>query len=208
ILQLLDEVTVAVLEEEADPPPLIEDLLSPHSFDLEPRRRQWLRRPVVGAAGLLLAASLAGIVVAPRVRTPDGNGFGTGEIITGMSESTTIRLGDGTIVRLGPESRLRVVGDRDRREVWMEGRAFFAVARDEARPFHVRTPAGDAVVLGTRFDLEARDDLRVLVVEGAVRLGADGKELDIESSQLGTIAPDHPPTQKELDPDAMAEELS
>jgi len=89
----------------------------------------------------------------------------------GVGEKRSIPLEDGTVVRLAPESRLQVFDVPGAREVWLEGRAFFAVAKQAGRPFKVRTRAGEAVVLGTQFDLEVKDQhLELVVVEGRVAL--------------------------------------
>ena len=210
---LLRESLVAEESVEVDPPPLLEDLVSPNSFRGSPEfrrrskdRRLFLRGLVITAA----AASLA--IVIGRTReagTPaPAFTFGTGEIVTGKLESSTVRLGDGTVVRLAPESRLRLMGETGRREVWLEGRAYFAVVRDEARPFRLRTHAGDAVVLGTRFDIEATaEDLRVIVVEGAVRLGVRGETVDVEALQLGRVGPSLAPRREDVDEEYIRDEL-
>src|SRR5690606_16257477 len=78
---------------------------------------------------LSMAAALALVVTGlVSLDTPAGEApfsYGTGEVATGVGETATVKLGDGTIVRLAPESRLRTMGKDDLREVWLEGRAFF-----------------------------------------------------------------------------------
>jgi transmembrane sensor len=107
------------------------------------------------------------------------------ELVTGRGESTTVRLSDGSVVRLGPESRLAVVTGASARQVTLEGRAFFAVTHDPRRPFRVITPAGTARVLGTRFELEAEvSDLRLVVVEGSVALASNDSEVEVRSGQM------------------------
>jgi transmembrane sensor len=73
--------------------------------------------------------------------------------------------------------------------VQLTGRAFFAVARMEDRPFRVLTPAGDLTVLGTRFDVESRDrDLRLVVVEGKVSVAApQGGEARVEGGHMSRV---------------------
>lgn len=64
---------------------------------------------------------------------------------------------------------------RPRREVWLEGEAFYRATRG-ARPFVVRTYNAQVTVLGTRFGVRARDEwaggTAVTVEEGRVRVGA------------------------------------
>jgi transmembrane sensor len=62
------------------------------------------------------------------------------------------------------------------------------VARDEARPFTVRTPGGSVRVLGTRFSLEALgEDLRLVVVEGQVALSAPREEIELGAKQMARV---------------------
>ncbi len=207
LVELLDQISDTVLEEDMDPPPLIEDLLTKRRYPEErrvgPSRGWWQVAATTAAAAIALF-----VVLTPGSR-PEEAAFGAGEVVTGPLESTTVRLGDGSVVRLGPESRLRVTADQGTREVWMEGRAYFSVARDESRPFRVRTHAGDAVVLGTRFDLEARqDDMRILVVEGAVKMGAPGSQMEITAREIGTVGDGGAPQRRALEVEELERELA
>lgn len=170
--------------------------------------RRRLGAPQVGAA---LAAGIGILLVGIGIRgSGSDNGLlGTGEVVTGAAETTTIGLADGTVVRLAPSSRLRVTGDAGTREVWLNGRAYFAVTKRQGVPFRVRTHAGEAVVLGTRFDLEARNDnLEVLVVEGAVNVAAGGGSLNVEASQSASATRARAPVVIEVDESYVREELS
>ena len=81
----------------------------------------------------------------------------------------------------------------DRREVVLDGRAFFAVTADPV-PFLVRTRFGDVTVHGTRFEAATTEDgLRVVVVEGAVRLEADEGSRDVGPGQVAYLRPGSPP---------------
>jgi ferric-dicitrate binding protein FerR (iron transport regulator) len=83
-----------------------------------------------------------------------------------------------------------VTGDAASRDVWLDGRAYFSVAKQDGRRFRVRTALGQAVVLGTRFDLRAQDgELHLVVVEGRVALSAGNDEVPVEAGQVsGVIA--------------------
>jgi len=116
------------------------------------------------------------------------------ELVTNGSEMVSARLGDGTIVRLGGESRLKL-NAVDTREVWLEGRAFFAVAKQHGREFRVHSSAGEMVVLGTRFDVETRNrQLKLVVVEGRVRLTAGAAAVDVGAGQMTEVVGGGPPT--------------
>ena len=207
-VEMLDEIAGVMLGEDIDGPPLIEDLLVPQAASpSRPNRRArgWWK----GVASMVTAAAVTIFVVSDQWSDTGDPAFGAGEVVTGASESTTVRLGDGSVVRLGPGSRLRVTGDAGSREVWMEGRAYFSVAHDESRPFRIRTHAGDAIVLGTRFDLEARDDdMRVMVVEGAVRMGAPGAQVDIAASEVGEVGDGGAPVTRSIEVQELDQELS
>src|SRR5207249_10005078 len=103
------------------------------------------------------------------------------------TEAATFELEDGTVIRLASSSRLQVLAGRSRREVALEGRAFFAVAHD-GTPFVIRTAAGDVAVLGTRLDLEPRGrDLRVVGVEGHVALSTQRQRTQLTAGEMGRV---------------------
>jgi len=145
-----------------------------------------------------VAAALVLGVVLSEAR-PGGHGDGApalqaAEFVTGPSELATARLSDGTVVRLAPSTRLRVGAQGDRREVWLDGKAFFAVAADERVPFTVRTRAGEALVLGTRFEVDVTsEDMQVLVVEGKVEVGGAEHRVEVEAGQLSRARSGVPP---------------
>ncbi len=96
------------------------------------------------------------------------------EYTTKRAQRATLRLPDGTMIVLAPESRLRV-SDRfgcPRCTVYLEGKALFKVQRDPRRPFLVRTDGAETEVLGTTFlvqaDREEPGHTEVIVVEGQV----------------------------------------
>ncbi|HET9985867.1 MAG TPA: FecR domain-containing protein [Longimicrobiales bacterium] len=146
-------------------------------------RSHWIRYAAVGAAAI-------GIWMLSRDWTSTGgSGIGEDRFVTGRAGAATVSLKDGTVVRVAPGSSLSIPEGADaERRVGLEGRAFFAVAHDESHPFHIRTAAGDVTVLGTRFDLQARDaSLSVIVLEGTVSLSADGHRARVRAGEMGRI---------------------
>ncbi len=90
-----------------------------------------------------------------------------------------LTLPDGTKVALNACSELKYpscfVGDN--RCVELSGEAFFEVARNEEQPFVVETYACDVEVLGTKFDVEAREQnnhFMTTLVNGSVRVSKRG----------------------------------
>jgi transmembrane sensor len=118
-------------------------------------------------------------------------------INTGSAETRTVPLEDGSVVRLGPNSRLAFWNGRHRRADF-SGRAFFAVASDSSSPFLVETGVGTAEVLGTRFEASTRgDSLRLVVVEGKVALIASKHRVEATGGQMARILAGEPPSAPE-----------
>ena len=151
-------------------------------------------RPRLQLVGGLLAAAVAGVTfvglwnsLAPSRDTSDASAVPQ-EYMTGTGETAMARLGDGSVIRLGPDSRLTAAAGNSAREVTLRGEAFFAVATDAARPFRIVTAAGTARVLGTRFHLAAGPDkLAVTVVEGTVALAGPDHEVQVGAGQATSL---------------------
>lgn len=166
-----------------DPPP-VEQLIwraEARRAQLATRRRSArprLRHPatwITAAAAATIGFTLWN-VSRPAGPTPDVAVAGQ-DFLTAAGETATVPLDDGSVIRLGPESRLTThpgrTPDLPSRQVTLEGQAFFSIATDESRPFVVSTSAGTARVLGTRFHLSARpEELAIVVVEGRVELAS------------------------------------
>ena len=102
------------------------------------------------------------------------------ELIIPIGGEYVLQLSDGTMVHLNSESRLRypVRFPADRREVELEGEAYFEVSENKSAPFIVSTEKLDVRVLGTGFNVMAyRDDTRteVTLVEGLVNIRVGDK---------------------------------
>jgi len=135
-------------------------------------RRAILRSPWAGYG--LTAAAVAVLIFftlrSDAERDSSTHGLFPVESSSSPGDIMTLGLSDGSVVRMMPETRVEFPATVDRREVVLEGRAFFAVAADPI-PFVVRTHMGEVTVHGTRFEvLTNRDELRLVVVEGRVRL--------------------------------------
>jgi ferric-dicitrate binding protein FerR (iron transport regulator) len=93
-------------------------------------------------------------------------------VTTGRGERLALRLPDGTRVSLGVQSRLswpRRFGAA-RRDVRLQGAAYFEVAHDAARPFTVYSADAVTRVLGTKFSVRdyPAEPARIAVTEGRV----------------------------------------
>jgi transmembrane sensor len=148
---------------------------------LRPWRLRLARPAQLAAFVLLLMSALGGAyfytrpasaVVYQQYRTPAGR-------------PQQLRLADGTLVTLAPQSQLRypVQFDEASRDVYLEGEAFFEVTKNPHRPFRVHSGAWVTQVLGTKFNVSAvrgAGQLAVSLVEGKVQV------LDNQGSYLLT----------------------
>ncbi len=122
------------------------------------------------------------------------------EITTGSGEMTTVTLGDGSSIRVGPRSRLRLSWEGSNQVGWLDGRAFFGIQADPSRTFTVRTPHGEAAVLGTRFEVRSEDEeFRVLVVDGSVKVSAAEVEAELRGGEMSESRPGQPPSTSMVD---------
>ncbi len=130
------------------------------------RRLTW---PRVAAAAVLLGV-IATVCLYWLGRRPADTLF------TAEGAAKTIRLADGSVVRLKAGSVLKVPGGFGavKRAVEITGAAFFTVEADAARPFIVHTPhALNVEVLGTAFNVDARGGkAKVVLTRGSVKVSA------------------------------------
>lgn len=107
----------------------------------------------------------------------------------------TLTLADGTTVWLNSESSIKfpVRFQGQKREVHLEGEAFFKVKHDTTAPFHVYVGGDDICVLGTSFNVCAYSGesfWHTTLVEGKVIVRHEGQELRLNPSgqyQLNTV---------------------
>jgi transmembrane sensor len=108
---------------------------------------------------------------------------------TDSGEKLTFRLPDGTVVKLNSSSKLNFPTKfrEDKREVELEGEAFFDVAKDSQRPFVIRTNSITTSVLGTSFNINAYPEsnlIAIAVVTGKVKVE---KSVNKENNQAGNV---------------------
>lgn len=107
-----------------------------------------------------------------------------------------ITLDDGTVVTLNSQSRIRYprkLNDQALRQVYLEGEAFFQVAKNAAKPFVVTAGKAEIRVLGTAFNVRESvtdSSLVVAVTEGVVSLSkntGNGKALRLQVGDVGLL---------------------
>ncbi len=156
----------------------------------------------------LRAAAVIGLVAGGMALLRSGSGnAGTGSavetasyrtITAGVGERAVISLVDGTRVTVDAGSTLRIPQDfgRAARDVRLDGRAYFEVSSDSAKPFRVYSGPGVTRVLGTKFSVRAYPEdsaVTVVVREGRVALatagdtGAQRGSVVLDRGDLGTV---------------------
>src|SRR5215213_8790334 len=202
----MDELIDRARRGEATAPELAQlDAWRAESADNERQYRSTLRlleagRTLGDSATTIARPTAAEIVAAVALHFNPGEdadtipGWRPTEVITSAGELATVQLGEGSVVRLAPSSRLRVHAGRER-EVTLEGRAFFAVEHMARHPLRVHTRVGEARVVGTRFELVTNvDRLDLRVVEGTVALSTQRDHIDVTAGEEsgvrnGTVTP-------------------
>lgn len=139
----------------------------------------WRNRRMYLVAASVTALLLAGAWVTRFFVLPQ-------TIHTGYGELRDVELYDGSLVTLNANSTLNLpscLDWRTKREVWLNGEAYFTVRKQAApdghtyRKFTVHTHRVDVTVLGTRFNIYTRPQkTQVLLDEGRVELDRPGHQ--------------------------------
>ena len=125
------------------------------------RRRAWLAVP------LLAAAAVAFVLL--RSPAPAPSKVSSGRVVVHPAPQR-LTLDDGTLVDLNTGAKVNVeFTPSERRVRLVQGEAYFAVARNPARPFLVSVGRVSVRDVGTAFSVElGRENIAVLVTEGRV----------------------------------------
>jgi len=153
---------------------IIDNILGPEEVPVVPlpRRKRW---PWVAAAASLVV--LASITFLYRTHTMHSAGSSSHSLVAANNSNGVlpIDLEDGSTIELQPGSKLsypeHFTGSR--REVQLEGSAFFKIASDPQRPFYAVSQGLITHVLGTSFSMDwnqRREELKVAVRTGRVEV--------------------------------------
>lgn len=95
-------------------------------------------------------------------------------------QKSVFMLTDGTRITANSETKLRHVKnfEGDKREIYLEGEAYFEVAKDENKPFLVHSGNLVTTALGTAFNIKAfeGEQLKVFLIEGKVKVATPEEE--------------------------------
>lgn len=103
-----------------------------------------------------------------------------------------VKLPDSTTVYVNAATDLQFpfVFNASRREVHVEGEAYFEVAPDPGRPFVVHTRHADVIALGTSFNVSTYDNqFRTALLTGAVVVMEKNKMIQLSPGQLAVKDP-------------------
>lgn len=170
-----------------------------------PRRRSPLLR---------VAAVIAGIAFSLVVGYVAKTAYFDQRLTTDPSEWDQTLLSDGSVLRVGPNTKIRwYFTDQQRTLMLSRGEAVFEVAKDPLRPFVVTTSVGDVRAIGTEFGVSLVDAATavVTVAHGKVavskpnqgRLLINGTEAiaDLVANQQLILSGDTVQPVKEVDAD-------
>ncbi|MBB5637169.1 ferric-dicitrate binding protein FerR (iron transport regulator) [Pedobacter cryoconitis] len=132
-----------------------------------PQRRLWMSV----AAALFLVTSF-GLIYYSSYYNP------LITVTSGNLANKRVTLEDGSIVSLNANTTLKYFKhlSSDKRQVRLEGEAFFEVTKNPARPFIVDAGKGEIKVLGTSFNVNTGSDkVEVIVKTGKVQLSSTTK---------------------------------
>lgn len=171
-LTLLEQYWLAVPVEGAPADTVFSEMMAkaepPEATKVVPFRHDWWKWVAAAVViGFLFNATLW-LLPGDQAKPPDL------ELVqTRNGERRQFRLSDGSIVHLNASSRVRLDLNNSSREIWLEGEAYFEVAKDPKRPFIVHAAAMNIQALGTSFNVKAYPGdprYETTLLEGAVEV--------------------------------------
>lgn len=150
------------------------DAVEKSKYKVKPLRYAGLVREVIKIAAVILVA--VGATVAFLAKG-DKNFMAMQTITVPPGQRVNLTLPDGTDVWLNAGTKMSYPLSflSEKREVTLDGEAFFDVAHDEDCPFVVHTFAKDIEVLGTQFDVEAyqsKATFQTSLIQGKVKVSS------------------------------------
>jgi ferric-dicitrate binding protein FerR (iron transport regulator) len=141
------------------------------------------------AAVLLPLLLIAGFSWYINSRTSLFEGTSYTELYIPKGEDARIFFQDGTEVFLNADTRIRYPERFGllRREVWLDGEAYFNVKENKRRPFEVHSQNTTVEVLGTSFNVNSyreNDKIRVTLDEGSIAFRTQHNGYTLSPGQL------------------------
>ena len=138
------------------------------------RGNRWRSKVAIAAAVALTLIALRATRSGPAAPAPVSRTY-----TTARAQRAELRLSDDTRVVLAPGSKLRVATDfgTERRDIYLDGEAYFDVVHDPLRPFTVYAGNASAHDIGTAFSVRSYAEdrsVQIVVREGAVAMSGVG----------------------------------
>lgn len=141
----------------------------------QPVPRLFRRFTMAASLSVILVIGIAGALLNPTGDASFSNpASGTTIYETAIGGTSTIKLGDGSVITLNTNSRASVVFSAQQRIVQLEwGELHIDVAHDPTRPLSVIAAGRTVQAVGTSFSVRIDDSQRVevLVADGRVKIG-------------------------------------
>ena len=122
---------------------------------------------------------------------------------TAYGEIRKIDLSDGSVVTLNANSKLKIANNLVNatvREVWLDGEAYFDIAKKNGAKFIVHTSEAEVEVLGTEFNINTRrKQTKVVLHEGKVKLLAgNAQPVIMKPGEMATVLNNFQPIQLKI----------
>lgn len=146
-------------------------------MEQQAHRGRWhlhARRWVQAAAILLLLLSI-GYAISNRRENGISQTVIRNQLITAEGSKGRFTLPDGSVVWLNAQTKLTYPDpfQSDKRQVMLEGEAYFEVAKEQERPFIVQAGEIEIEVLGTCFDISSyssSDLIKAVLLSGSIKV--------------------------------------
>ncbi|WP_232834916.1 FecR family protein [Pleomorphovibrio marinus] len=141
---------------------------------------------LVASIGLVwLFAPVSQVEIEPQIVQLEENLI---KKVTGPGEKLQFTLADGSRVWLNSSSEVEFPEKfgKEQRLISLKGEAYFEVERDSLRPFKVNTEGLVTTVLGTSFNVNARDagKTRVALVSGKVKVSSAHQQVALAPGEM------------------------
>ncbi|HEY0176495.1 MAG TPA: FecR domain-containing protein [Pedobacter sp.] len=154
-----------------------------------------LKGSVAAQAGVEISKTKDGQLVysAAAGKTAAGTA-GNNTFLTPRGGQYQVILPEGSKVMLNASSSLTYpvnIGASGKREVTLDGEAYFEVAKDKTRPFIVHTRQMNVEVLGTHFNINSYTDeetVNTTLLEGSVKISGDGLNNLLKPGEQATLS--------------------
>lgn len=136
-------------------------------------------------------------VTSPSDETSPMNETDNNQLLTHPDSEYWVTFEDGTSVHLNYNTTLKYPThfSSRHRTVYLDGEAYFNVAKDSKRPFRVVTSAGVVTEYGTSFNVNTHTEgcTKVVLVEGSIGVTPNmGKEKMIEIGEMAVLFDSQP----------------